>query len=383
MVCGEHTPRAPTGKPVCLDRHPAWPHDPAVTSANSLELQHVAGVDEPAAPISGIDLVLPAGRSLALLGPPRAGKSSLLRLVAGFGRLGGGRILFNGHDLHRVPPQRRPFALLGAQDALFPHMTVTDNVAYGLKAQRLDRSETSRRVAAALDLVGSRGLERLLPEGLNRGERQKVALARALAIEPLVLLLDDPLGALDPLEQARLMATLASLQRTVGMSLLAATTDGAAAMAFADRIAVLQEGSIVQTGRPDELYELPEHALTARLTGPVNLLTGRSTGRGIEIEGLGELAAQGSVAVGATAALALRPDRIELHLVRPNATALEGRVERLAFAAGGLTAHVALAQRRECLAARIDTRRLASNDLPEGQRVWCTWADDHARLVRL
>jgi len=354
-----------------------------VGTENTLELQRVAGADGMAAPVEDISLSLAPGSGLALLGPARAGKSSLLRLIAGFGKLTQGRVLFNGHDLVRVPPHRRPFTLLGGQDALFPHMTVAANVAYGLKAHGLGRRETDQRVADVLDLVGARGLQAASPQGLNRGQRQKVALARALAIEPLVLLLDEALSSLDPLEAGRTMTTLSRLQKQVGLSVVFATSDGAEAMAQAERIAVMAGGRLVQIGRPDELYDRPEHAMTARMTGPVNLLPGEATARGIRLDGAGDIAVPGSVASGAPAALAVRPDRIELHLVAPQTQALEGHVERIAFSALGLTAHVRLQGQGERLAARVDTRRLDSADLPEGRRVWCTWDEGAARLVRV
>lgn len=350
---------------------------------NVLELQHLAGVDGRSAPVAGVTLTVPAGGSLAVLGAAQSGKSSLLRLIAGFGVQSGGRVLFNGHDLARVSPHKRPFSFVGSQDALFPHMSVADNVAYGLKAQGLERGEIHARVIQALALFDAADLLKASPEHLNRAQRQKVALARSLAIEPLVLLLDEAFTALDPLEAGRVMATLSRLQRKVALTVVFSTTDGIAAMAQADTIAVLAGGALIQTGRPGELYDRPDHAVTARLTGPVNLLAGRATRRGIEIDGLGDIGARGSVGQGSPAALALRPDRIDLHLDRPQGPAHEGRVERIAFSNLGLTAHVALHGSGERLSARVDSRRLASDDLPEGRRVWCTWAEDDARLVRV
>jgi len=350
---------------------------------NALELQYLAGADGPSAPVSDVTFTVPAGGCLAVLGPPQSGKSSLLRLIAGFGTQAAGRVLFNGHDLARVSPHRRPFSFVGSQDALFPHMSVTNNVAYGLKAHGHGRSETQRRVFEALALVGAESLLKAYPDSLNRAQRQKVALARSLAVEPLVLLLDEACGALDPLEAGRVMTTLSRLQRKVALTLVFSTTDGTAAMAQADAIAVLAGGTLIQFGRPGDLYDQPDHAVTARLTGPVNLLSGRASRRGIEIAGLGDLSACGNVSQGRLAALALRPDRIDLHLAAPEGPAYQGRIERIAFSNLGLTAHVQLDGAGEQLAARVDTRRLGSDDLPEGRRVWCTWAEDDARLVRV
>ncbi len=351
--------------------------------ANTLELQYLAGVDGRSARVGDVTFAVPAGSCLAVLGPPQSGKTSLLRLIAGFGTQAGGRALFNGHDLARLPPHKRPFSFVGSQDALFPHMNVAGNVAYGLRSLGLGRSEAQRRVADALNLVGAGDLETAAPESLTRADRQKVALARALAVEPLVLLLDEALSALDPLEAARVMTTLSRLQRKVALTLIFSTTDGMTAMAQADAIAVLSAGRMIQWGAPGELYDRPDHAVTARLTGPVNLLAGRASGRGITITGLGDVPAHGHVDHGAMAALALRPDRIDLHLQAPDGFSLEGEVERIAFSNLGLTAHIQLRGPGERIAARVDTRRLQSDDLPEGRRVWCTFAADDARIVRV
>jgi putrescine transport system ATP-binding protein len=307
---------------------------------------------------------VPSGQSLAVLGSAGAGKSCLLRLVAGFIKPAAGRVLFNGHDLAGLPPQRRPFVLLTARDTLFPHMNVARNVAYGLRALGLERSAAERRVEAALEHAGVPMLASAAPEQLNRAQRQKVALARALAIEPLVLLLDDPLDAVDPVDATQVLLSLRELQRRVGLTLILATGNGEMSMAFGDRIATMERGRLLQDGAPADLYRHPHHAATARLTGPVNLI----------------LAGSGRTGT----ALALRPDAIELHLQAPaGSDALEGRVARIAYGASGLTAHVTLERLGETVMAKVDTRRLDSADLPEGRRVWCTWDRESACTVRL
>lgn len=358
-------------------------HDPAMTSANSLELQRVTGQDSPAAPVAGIDLSIEAGQTLVLLGSARAGKSSLLRLIAGFGILEGGHIVFNGHDLRELAAHKRPFTLLTEQDALFPHMTVAKNVAYGLKSRKLGRPERDHRVASSLEIVGLQNQGTVHPHDLNPAERQLAALARALAVQPLVLLLDEALNQLDPLHAGRVLGDLRTLQREVGLTMMMATTDSGLAMGMADKLAILHDGRLIDLDRPDTLYRTPGSALTARLTGPVNLMPGD-----ILRDHVGPSASKALAQVreaGAQWALALRPDHLEIHLTQPTGpdARLEGHVERLAYSPAGLSVLIRIPGLSETLMARVDSGRLDADDLPEGRRVWCTWDDKAAHAVPL
>ncbi len=350
---------------------------------NILELQRVTGRDGSAAPVAGIDLKVESGKTLVLLGPARAGKSSLLRLIAGFGVLEQGHIVFNGHDMRAYAPHRRPFTLLTDQNALFPHMTIASNVAYGLKARKLAPAEQDARIGWTLDLVGLRGLETVYPRTLNTAERQQAALARALAVEPLVLLLDEALSQLDPLGAARILSNLRDLQRRVELSIVLATTDAELAMGMADSLAILNQGRLIDHDRPSILYASPRSALTARLTGPVNLVPGEILPESKDND---RESPAGQVArSGAGWALALRPDHLEIHLNQPSSPAprLEGRVERISYAPSGMSVRIQIAGMGESLVARLDTARLDADDLPEGRRVWCTWADGAAHAVPL
>lgn len=358
-------------------------HDLAMASANNLELQRVTGQDSPAAPVAGIDLRIDSGQTLVLLGSARAGKSSLLRLIAGFGILESGHIVFNGHDLGELSAHKRPFTLLTQQDALFPHMTVAKNVAYGLKSRKLARPEQDHRVAMSLEIVGLQGLEKVYPHALNPAERQQAALARALAVQPLVLLLDEALSQLDPINAGRVLGDLRSLQQQVGMTMMMATTDPTLAMGMADKLAVLHEGQLIDLDRPDALYRAPGSALTARLTGPVNLVPGdilRTYPGQPSSKAFAEVAE-----AGAQWALALRPDHLEIHLTQPPGPTehLEGHVERLAYSPAGLAAHIRIAGLHENLVIRVDSGRLDADDLSEGRRVWCTWDAEAAQAVPL
>ncbi len=353
----------------------------AMGATNTLELQGLSGFADRLPPVADITLGVPAGRTVVLLGEAAAGGGCLLRLIAGFGTLTGGRILFNGHEVQTAPARRRPFALLTARDALFPHMTVGKNVAYGLNARGMGRSELESRIGSALDLAGLRGREDAWPGALNPGERQRAALARALAVEPLVLLMDDALGMVDAAQAGQILGRLGTLQGEARFTLMLATGDGATAMAFADRVGVMHDGRMIELDRPRAVYDSPRHAVTARLTGPANLVPGRALGA-LPPASLGP-AARRAAEGGGRQALLLRPDAVGIHLRRPGAPALEGRVSGLAYSVIGLAAHIRLEGMDETLIARVDTAQLDADDLREGRRVWCTWDDEAARPVPL
>ncbi len=219
--------------------------------------------------LDGIDLELGRGEFMALLGASGSGKSTLLRIVAGFEQPDAGTVEIDGTDMAGLPPQLRPCAMMFQSYALFPHMSVHDNIAYGLRrAGRYDR----RRVAALLALVGLEGLDRRRPAQLSGGQQQRVALARALARRPPLLLLDEPLAALDAGLRAATGEELRRLQRETGTSFLMVTHDQQEAMALADRIAVLHQGRVAQAGTPREVYARPATRFVAEFLGGANIL---------------------------------------------------------------------------------------------------------------
>ena len=268
--------------------------------------------------VDEVSLDLAGGEFLCLLGPSGCGKSTLLRLVAGFDAPTSGAIVLDGRDLGGLPPHRRPVNMMAQSYALFPHMSVAANVAYGLKG--LGRSATRERVAELLSLVRLSGFEARRPGTLSGGQRQRVALARALAREPRVLLLDEPLGALDRSLREETQAELRALQRRLGTGFIVVTHDPGEAMALADRIGVMDRGRLVQIGPAAELYEHPATRFVAGLLGDVNLIEGRlcsepsGARRTVETR-LGPIVA-GSVAEGAApggaVVVAVRPERIRL-----------------------------------------------------------------------
>ena len=222
-----------------------------------------------------IDLVIEPGEFFALLGPSGSGKSTLLRVIAGFAFPQSGRVLVDGQDISRVPPWERNIGMVFQNYALWPHMTVAQNVAFGLEERRLPRAEVERKVAAALDLVGLRELGARRPSQLSGGQQQRIALARTIAIEPKVLLLDEPLSNLDAKLRVHMRTELLALQRKLGVTTIFVTHDQEEALSIADRVAVLDQGVIQQVGTPMELYDTPASRFIATFVGTINLLPGR------------------------------------------------------------------------------------------------------------
>ena len=218
--------------------------------------------------------------SLCLLGPSGCGKTTLLRLIAGLEMPDGGQVLVDGEDVTHVAPHLRGFGLMFQEYALFPHKDVFGNVAFGLRMQRLDRESVTARVAEVLELVGLAGFEHRNVNLLSGGERQRVALARSLAPQPSLLMLDEPLGALDRALRERLMDELPGILRQAGATAITVTHDQEEAFAIADRVVLMQAGRVVQVGTPEEVYRRPASAWAAQFLGLTNLLDARVLGPG-------------------------------------------------------------------------------------------------------
>jgi spermidine/putrescine transport system ATP-binding protein len=287
--------------------------------------------------VDGIDLDVPGGEFFALLGPSGCGKTTTLRLVAGFEQPTDGRILLDGVDMVRTPPHKRKVNTVFQSYALFPFLSVADNVAFGLRFQDVDKGEARRRVAEALALVQLQGLERRRPAQLSGGQQQRVALARALVLNPSVLLLDEPLGALDAKLRKTLQVELKALQEAVGITFVYVTHDQEEALTMSDRLAVMAGGRIEQVGAPAELYEEPATTYVAGFLGVANLLTatvaGRDGGRCRVRLGEFELAAGGGdTTANGEVQVVIRPERVQLEdygTTGPNR--VPGMVERLVY----------------------------------------------------
>jgi len=262
-----------------------------------------------------IDVTIEPGEFFALLGPSGCGKSTLLRLIAGFNQAQHGRLLIDGEEVSTVPPWKRNVGMVFQSYALWPHMTVAQNVAFGLEERKLPKAEVDARVRQALELVGLEGLAARRPGQLSGGQQQRVALARTLAIEPRVLLLDEPLSNLDAKLRVHMRRELLAMQRKLGITTIFVTHDQEEAMTTADRIAVMHEGVIQQVGSPIELYDQPVNRFVAEFVGTINLLPAKVDGAAAQCA-LGTLNlgpdSRASESIASEALLALRPHSITL-----------------------------------------------------------------------
>ena len=266
------------------------------------------------AAVDHLSLDIFEGEFFALLGPSGCGKTTLLRSIAGFERPDSGRIVLDGVDLAPVPPYRRPVNMMFQSYALFPHLNVEANVAFGLKQERLPRREIGQRVADMLAMLKLENLGGRKPHELSGGQRQRVALARSLVKRPRLLLLDEPLAALDKKLRGETQFELMELQRRLGLTFIIVTHDQSEAMTLADRIAVMDRGRLMQVAPPAEIYERPNSRWVADFIGEVNLFEGHLGDDGASIEGTaaGRLRAAGKVDAepGAPVWAAVRPERI-------------------------------------------------------------------------
>ncbi len=231
--------------------------------------------------LKGVTLEIPSGKFFAILGPSGSGKTTLLRVIAGFETPDQGRVLFDGKDVTEKPPYERGVALVPQNWALWPHMTVFENVAFGLKVMKLPPSEVRERVEEALELLGLRGLEDRYPHQLSGGQQQRVALARALVVRPKLLLLDEPLSNLDAVLRIRLRGELKRLQRELGLTAVYVTHDQEEALALADELAVISEGKVIESGEPKDIFLRPKRLFTAKFIGRTSTARGEVT----EVEG--------------------------------------------------------------------------------------------------
>ena len=229
--------------------------------------------------VDGIDLNMPPGEFFTMVGPSGCGKTTTLRMIAGFERPTSGRILLDGEDVAQTPPHRRNVNTVFQSYALFPHLNVADNVAFGLKYKKVTKAERATAVAEALALVQLTGFEKRKPGQLSGGQQQRVALARALVLRPRVLLLDEPLGALDARLRKDLQVELKTLQETLGITFVFVTHDQEEALTMSDRVAVMNGGRVEQSGPPQQMYEEPATLFVADFLGVSNLIPAEASGR--------------------------------------------------------------------------------------------------------
>jgi spermidine/putrescine transport system ATP-binding protein len=300
--------------------------------------------------VAGINLDMPSGEFFSLLGPSGCGKTTTLRMIAGFERPDEGQILLDGVDMAQTPPHKRNVNTVFQNYALFPHLTVAENVGFGLRYKDVSKQEARKRVADALGLVRLEGMERRRPSQLSGGQQQRVALARALILNPAVLLLDEPLGALDAKLRKALQIELKALQEEIGITFIYVTHDQEEALTMSDRLAVMSNGRVEQVGSPSEVYEEPSTTYVADFLGVSNLMSAHAVGTGSLSSArlrLGEFelaASQGDLDAVGDVKVVIRPERVRLEESgTTGANRVPGMVERVVYVGSIMQVFVHLA----------------------------------------
>jgi len=327
----------------------------------------------------------------SLLGPSGCGKTTLLRMLAGFEEPTEGEIFLDGQSLKGVPPHKRPVNMMFQSYALFPHMSVADNIAFGLKQDGMEKGARDERVAQMLKLVKLEEFAKRKPDQLSGGQRQRVALARAVAKRPKLLLLDEPLGALDKKLREETQFELMDLQQQLGLTFMIVTHDQEEAMTMSDRIAVMDKGIIAQTGTPAEIYEAPNSRYVADFIGSVNILEGavvssddaHVTIKGGDGEIVGALRGSKAPADGKTAWFAIRPEKMQVSRSRPDNAdnALEGEVWDIAYLGDMTIINVKLDSGNVVQASMINRSRLVEDPIGYEERIWLSFTADSGLVL--
>jgi spermidine/putrescine transport system ATP-binding protein len=339
--------------------------------------------------VDDVSLEIAEGEFFSLLGPSGCGKTTTLRMIAGFETPDAGRVVLQGTDVTAVPANRRPVNMVFQQYALFPHMSIYDNVAFGLKAKKVPREEHAERIAELLRVVSLEGYEDRRPRQLSGGQQQRVALARALVNRPAALLLDEPLGALDVKLRKQMQLELKRIQHELGTTFVYVTHDQDEALAMSDRIAVMNGGKVEQLGGPREIYEQPQTAFVADFIGSLNTLEVRidELAGGCCISRFAEdervvATADGERTVGETVRVGIRPEHVRLGPVETtvpgDGSRLRGTVAELVYLGMYTQFHV------DTAAGRIVSHRLAGEPavrLEAGTRVAVSWPAEYAAVV--
>lgn len=354
-----------------------------MVNASELSIQDVTKSFGPNTVLNGISIHVEPGEFMTFLGPSGCGKTTLLRMVGGFGEPDTGRIMLAGRDITRLPPNQRDCGFVFQSYALFPHMTVWANIAYGLKLRKLPSAEIKSRVDAVLDMVGLESFASRHPKQLSGGQQQRVAIARAIAIRPSLLLMDEPLSNLDAKLRERIRFELRALQKRLGITTVFVTHDQEEAMAVSDRIVVMNKGNVEQIGTPAEVYGSPASLFVADFVGVNNLLPGRvkeTRGEANMVEtAAGILAARpGASREGDAVQLALRPEMISLASSDLAGPGLEGRVVMAAFLGAATRYEVEVGE-----GVILKVAAPAGSPLyAPGSRVRCHWSAESAHALR-
>jgi len=279
--------------------------------------------------LENVNLGIKEGEFFTLLGPSGCGKTTLLRIIAGLELPDTGRIILDGEDISHLPATKRQVNIVFQSYALFPHLSVFENVAFGLRSRKFPEDEIKKKVGDTLEMLGLQEMADRYPHQLSGGQQQRVALSRALVNAPKVLLLDEPMSALDAKLRAQVQVELRRLQRRLGRTFILVTHDQTEAMVVSDRIAVMSNGKVMQVGTPNEVYERPRTTFVAEFLGAANLIKGRRKGKGVETDyGVLETANTPPWEQGA---LAIRPERIRLSVEKPAKNGIRLRIVELIY----------------------------------------------------
>ncbi len=340
--------------------------------------------------VDDVSLSIRKGEIFALLGSSGCGKSTLLRMLAGFERPTSGRILLGGQDVAKLPPYARPINMMFQSYALFPHLDIWENIAFGLKREGLPKAEISQRVGEMLDLVQLGAFAKRKPHQLSGGQQQRVALARSLAKRPNLLLLDEPLGALDKKLREQTQFELVNIIEKVGVTCVMVTHDQEEAMTMASRIAVMSKGRVQQVGTPEEVYEHPKNRFVADFIGNVNMFPGRltldepdhcevSSNIGVIRVGHGI-----SGALNMPVTIAVRPEKIDISKTAPEGAGnvFSGRVKEIAYFGSYNTYIVVASDGTRVKITHSNTSRHGQSNITWEDEVSFWWDDDAAIVLR-
>ncbi|MDQ6876880.1 MAG: ABC transporter ATP-binding protein [Candidatus Dormibacteraeota bacterium] len=335
--------------------------------------------------VDNLDLEVDKGEFFSMLGPSGCGKTTTLRIIAGFEQPDEGSVFLEGRSVENTPPYRRNVNTVFQSYALFEHLNVWDNVAFGLRRKKVPEEEIRQRVGDMLDLVRLKQKATNRPRQLSGGQQQRVALARALVNMPAVLLLDEPLGALDLQLRKQMQIELKQIQRTVGITFVYVTHDQEEALTMSDRIAVMSEGVLQQCGTPEEIYELPANVFVAGFIGISNLLPGEVEDRGVRLK-TGELIpaelADG-IAAGDTVFVCVRPEKLRLGAKESGQVSIEGIVVETVYLGTATQYLVELAPGLRLVAIENNVHTASSDHrISRGSKVTVGWLPEHGRVLR-
>ncbi len=359
------------------------PEPPAAAPAAYLSTRELVKRFDDVTAVDHVSLDIQKGEIFALLGSSGCGKSTLLRMLAGFEQPTSGAVILNGTDIADFPPYERPINMMFQSYALFPHLNIWENIAFGLKREGMPKDDIAQRVEEMLHLVQLNSYAQRKPHQLSGGQQQRVALARSLAKKPQLLLLDEPLGALDKKLREHTQFELVNIIESVGVTCVMVTHDQEEAMTMASRIAVMSHGRVLQVGTPKEIYETPNCRFVADFIGNVNLLEGELTVD--EVDHCQVTTAQGVVSIGhgitgslgMKVAVAVRPEKIKIDTQKPqvNINLFSGTVKEIAYFGSYSTYVVVTAQGHTFKITETNATRLDNSDITWGDAVYFWWDD--------